>query len=170
MSVKTEIERLESAKSALAASIEGKGVAVPAGTKIDEMAALVDQIQTGGGGGGPSYDDNVSGMVKCEWENYGSALGELPTVPSNIKFFRWGKVVCPYYPGYFQLFWLVKWDGPNAPMPNQMVYWSNTYDGGNKAYFGGCRPGNSLFIKPFGNPPEPGFPLDYYIGGIEYAD
>lgn len=59
MSVKTEIERLESAKSALAASIEGKGVAVPAGTKIDEMAALVDQIQTGGGGGGPSYDDDV---------------------------------------------------------------------------------------------------------------
>ena len=49
MSVKTEIERLEGAKNALAASIEGKGVAVPTGTKIDEMAALVDQIQGGGG-------------------------------------------------------------------------------------------------------------------------
>lgn len=49
MSVLSEIERLEGAKNALAASIEGKGVAVPAETKIDGMAALVDQIQTGSG-------------------------------------------------------------------------------------------------------------------------
>lgn len=49
MSVLSEIERLEGAKNALAASIEGKGVTVPTGTKIDGMAALVDQISTGGG-------------------------------------------------------------------------------------------------------------------------
>lgn len=58
MSVFSEIERLEGAKSALAASIEGKGVTVPAGTKIDGMAALVDQIQ--GGGGADFYIDDAS--------------------------------------------------------------------------------------------------------------
>lgn len=50
MSISSEIERLEGAKNALAASIENKGVTVPADTKIDGMAALVDQIQGGGGG------------------------------------------------------------------------------------------------------------------------
>lgn len=63
MSVKTEIERLEGAKNALAASIEGKGVAVPTGTKIDEMAALVDQIQ--GGGGEDFYIDDASYLFYC---------------------------------------------------------------------------------------------------------
>lgn len=57
MSVFSEIERLEGAKNALATSIEGKGVAVPAGTKIDGMAALVDQIQ--GGGGSDFYIDDA---------------------------------------------------------------------------------------------------------------
>lgn len=58
MSVFSEIERLEGAKIALATSIEGKGVAVPAGTKIDGMAALVDQIQ--GGGGADFYISDAS--------------------------------------------------------------------------------------------------------------
>lgn len=58
MSVFSEIERLEGAKNALAASIEGKGVAVPEGTKIDGMAALVEQIQ--GGGGADFYIDDAS--------------------------------------------------------------------------------------------------------------
>ena len=49
MSVATEIQRLQQAKSALATSIGNKGVTVPAATKIDGYAALVDQISTGGG-------------------------------------------------------------------------------------------------------------------------
>lgn len=60
MSVLSEIERLEGAKSALAASITGKGVTVPEGTKIDGMAALVDQIQ--GGGGADFYIDDASAL------------------------------------------------------------------------------------------------------------
>lgn len=51
MSIATEITRLQNAKSALATSIEGKGVTVPSSTKLDGYAALVDSIQTGGGGG-----------------------------------------------------------------------------------------------------------------------
>ena len=40
---------MKSAYAALSASIEAKGVSVPAGTKLTGMPALVDQIQTGGG-------------------------------------------------------------------------------------------------------------------------
>lgn len=50
MSISSEITRLQNAKSALATSIGNKGVAVPASTKLDGYSALVDQIQTGGGG------------------------------------------------------------------------------------------------------------------------
>ena len=45
------VAKVKSAYDALSASIEAKGVSVPAGTKLTGMPALVDQIQTGGGGG-----------------------------------------------------------------------------------------------------------------------
>lgn len=48
MSVATEISRLKSAKSAIAAAIAGKGVTVPDGTLLDGMAALIDSIEAGG--------------------------------------------------------------------------------------------------------------------------
>ena len=47
MSVASEIQRLQGAKSDLATAIAAKGVTVPAGTKIDGYATLVGQIQTG---------------------------------------------------------------------------------------------------------------------------
>ena len=43
------VAKVKSAHAALSASIEAKGVSVPAGTKLTGMPALVDQIQTGGG-------------------------------------------------------------------------------------------------------------------------
>lgn len=49
MSVATEITRLQGAKADLKTSIEAKGVTVPSATLISGYAALVDQIQTGGG-------------------------------------------------------------------------------------------------------------------------
>ena len=52
MSVQSEITRIESAKTAIATAIEGKGVTVPEGTKLDGMAALVEAISAGGGSGG----------------------------------------------------------------------------------------------------------------------
>lgn len=51
MSVQTEIDRLESAKEAIATAITGKGVTVPDGTMIDGMAALIASIEAGSGGG-----------------------------------------------------------------------------------------------------------------------
>ena len=51
MSTLTEnVQKVVDAHAALKTSIEAKGVTVPAGTKLTGMPALVDQIQTGGGG------------------------------------------------------------------------------------------------------------------------
>lgn len=49
MSIQSEITRLETAKSAIAAAIAGKGVTVPDGTMLDGMAALIEAISAGGG-------------------------------------------------------------------------------------------------------------------------
>ncbi len=62
MSIATEITRLQGAKSDLKTSIEAKGVTVPSATLISGYAALVDQIETGGGGGVPDSD----GLVDLE--------------------------------------------------------------------------------------------------------
>jgi len=48
MTIASEITRLSEAKADIKASIEGKGVSVPSGTKLDGYPALIDQI-TGGG-------------------------------------------------------------------------------------------------------------------------
>lgn len=50
MSVQSEITRLETAKAAIVAAVEGKGVTVPDGAKLDALAALVESIRVGGGG------------------------------------------------------------------------------------------------------------------------
>ena len=50
MSIQTELTRLQNAKAAIKAAIEGKGVTVPDGTLLDGMAALIESIQAGGGG------------------------------------------------------------------------------------------------------------------------
>lgn len=64
MSVATEITRLQGAKADLKTSIEAKGVTVPSATLISGYASLVDQIQTGGGGGGELPDSD--GLVDLE--------------------------------------------------------------------------------------------------------
>lgn len=52
MSIQTELTRITNAKAAVKAAIEGKGVTVPEGTKLDGMAALVEAIEAGGGASG----------------------------------------------------------------------------------------------------------------------
>lgn len=46
MSIQTEIERLETAKSQLSAAIAAKGVEVPDGTTLDSFADYVGRIVT----------------------------------------------------------------------------------------------------------------------------
>lgn len=48
MSIRTEINRITAAKTAIATAIAGKGVDVPNGTQIDGMAPLIDGISSGG--------------------------------------------------------------------------------------------------------------------------
>lgn len=57
MSIASEITRLQTAKSDLATSIANKGVTVPANATLDDYAALVDSIQTGGGEGTDIYNE-----------------------------------------------------------------------------------------------------------------
>lgn len=51
MSIQTELIRITNAKTAIKTAIEGKGVTVPGGTLLDGMAALIESIEAGGGGG-----------------------------------------------------------------------------------------------------------------------
>lgn len=66
--IATDLTRILGAKSDLKTSIEGKGVTVPAATKIDGYAALVDQIQQGGGGGHTGTVDTV-GLTALGWDS-----------------------------------------------------------------------------------------------------
>ena len=56
MSVQSEITRIESAKTAIATAIAGKGVTVPDGTLLDGMAPLIESIEASGGGSGTNVD------------------------------------------------------------------------------------------------------------------
>lgn len=47
MTIASEINRLEAAKSDIKTSIEGKWVSVPVNAKIDEYSWYIDQITTG---------------------------------------------------------------------------------------------------------------------------
>lgn len=48
MSISSEVTRITNAKAAIRTAIEGKGVTVPDGTKLDGMAALIEGIKAGG--------------------------------------------------------------------------------------------------------------------------
>ncbi len=52
MSISTDLTRLQSAKAAIRTAIEGKGVTVADGAKLDAFAALIDSISSGGGDSG----------------------------------------------------------------------------------------------------------------------
>ena len=55
MSIQTELTRIINAKAAIKTAVEGKGVTVPDGTLLDGMAALIESIEAGGGGGIGEY-------------------------------------------------------------------------------------------------------------------
>ena len=92
MSISSEITRISNAKTAIAESIANKGVTVPSGTKIDGMAALIDSIQTGGGGGETPPSANWNDVTFIDYDGsvlYSYSLAEaqaltaLPTLPSH---------------------------------------------------------------------------------------
>lgn len=79
MSIKDQITRLQTAKSAIKTSIENKGVTVAEDAKLDAYPALIDSIKVGSGGGsehnhpdffdlltdnGTKYDELFAGISK----------------------------------------------------------------------------------------------------------
>lgn len=79
MSVQSEITRIESAKTAIATAIAGKGVTVPDGTLLDGMASLIESIEAGGGG---EYIVEEGQFVPTEnVKSYGSIEHSLGVAP-----------------------------------------------------------------------------------------
>lgn len=60
MAISDELTRIQTAKADIKASIEAKGVTVPSDALIDTYADYVDEIQTGGGGGGQAEEDLIN--------------------------------------------------------------------------------------------------------------
>lgn len=98
MSIQTDLTRIKSAKAAIKAAIEGKGVTVPDATLLDGMAALIDSIEAGGGGGATepyieeTYDSNgdLVSAILHGYTNirnrlfYGCSKLALTSLPSGI--------------------------------------------------------------------------------------
>lgn len=76
MSVQSEITRLQNAKAAIKAAIEGKGVTVPDDTLLDGMAALIDSIEAGGGANFTAGTITVTSDTNDFILTHG--LGEIP--------------------------------------------------------------------------------------------
>lgn len=82
-----ELTRIQNAKASLATSIAAKGVEVPAVTKIDGYAALVDQISQGGPTEPPMkalcfYDYDGTRLYSYD-EDEVAAMTELPALPDH---------------------------------------------------------------------------------------
>ena len=74
MSIQTELTRITNAKSAIKTAIEGKGVTVPDGTRLDGMAALIAGIEAGG----KIYVETVTFTSQTREYTINHNLGEKP--------------------------------------------------------------------------------------------
>ena len=95
MSIQSEITRIESAKTAIATAIEGKGVTVPNGTLLDGMAALVESIEAGGGGG----TGNIATGSFTSKTNYNSVAISIMTIDEWVT--NYGAFPTTLYAAYF---------------------------------------------------------------------
>ena len=87
MSISDEILRLQTAKSDLATAIANKGVTVPANATLDDYAALVDSIQTGGGGSTLPYDAEVEYLESTgtQWIDTGVTVDGTNNIIVELK-------------------------------------------------------------------------------------
>lgn len=82
MSVQSEITRLTTAKAAIKAAIEGKGVTVPDATLLDGMAPLIESIEAGGG-------DVVLGEITFTSDENVTLTDAFPVRSQAPKAFFW---------------------------------------------------------------------------------
>ena len=122
MSIASEITRLQQAKSDLATSIANKGVTVPAATTIDGYAALVDQIQTGGG--------LPQGAVEIEYlQSSGTQYINTGLKPNNTYTFC--TTVAATQNSFNTVYWGVRSAGTSGDYNKQCFCNSNTSSTGN---------------------------------------
>ena len=95
MSIQTELTRLTNAKAAIQAAIEGKGVTVPGGTLLDGMAALIESIEAGGGGGA----GNIATGSITNSAVYNAATLDVMTIDEWVT--NYGAFPTTLYAAYF---------------------------------------------------------------------
>ena len=78
MSVQNEITRIENAKAAIKAAIEGKGVTVPDGTLLDGMAEIITNLPSGGGA------VNFAPFSKIAWGTITPATDLSGMIPASM--------------------------------------------------------------------------------------
>lgn len=92
MSVQTQIDRISGAVSAALTALSEKGVTVPAGTKVDGLAALIAAIEAGGGGGGGGVPDGLAAITTGTYTTSQYSAAQ-PSITHNLgvmpNFFIW---------------------------------------------------------------------------------
>ena len=78
MSIQSEITRIEGAKNNIATAIEGKGVTVPASTKLDGYASLVNSISAG-----PSSSDAILRVLIYNGATISMTKGNVTLTPTT---------------------------------------------------------------------------------------
>jgi hypothetical protein len=90
MSVQTQIDRISGAVQSALAALSEKGVEVPAGTKVDGLAALIAAIEAGGGSGGTAF--LAEGTITATEDTGESTTYEIETGLDNLNgcgFYLW---------------------------------------------------------------------------------
>ena len=77
MSVQTQIDRISGAVSAALTALSEKGVTVPAGTKVDDLAALISGIEAGGGDEN-KVTGNITPAATTKTLTITHGLGKIP--------------------------------------------------------------------------------------------
>lgn len=95
MSIQTELTRLTNAKASIVAAIEGKGVDVPSGSKLDALAALIESIEAGGGGGAGNI---ATGSITNSF-NYDLVALDVMTINEWVT--NYGAFPTTLYAAYF---------------------------------------------------------------------
>ncbi|MDY4833930.1 MAG: hypothetical protein SO181_02100 [Frisingicoccus sp.] len=104
MSIQTQIDRISESVSAALTALTEKGVTVPGGTKVDDLATLIAAIESGGGGSstlwGRPYEtgsftlaEDVSSTYTIgdfsDWLKYTTSDGNQIKLNYNIVAFLW---------------------------------------------------------------------------------
>lgn len=95
MSVQSEITRLSGNVTAALSAIAGKGVTVPDGSNSDSLAALIESIQAGGGGGSfdlSNFMQNITDVISFSFTPTRDEAGYNITKPSTNSIPRMGFV------------------------------------------------------------------------------